>query len=257
VLAEMLEFAPGGVEERELGDGTVEYGVYGAPGELPSLPDLKAAAGGALVDVSTEEVADDWPERWRRFHRPLVIEGRLRVRPPWEPPGSEPLDLVIDPGRAFGTGAHPTTRLCLEVMLELDGEGSFVDLGCGSGVLAIAAARLGFDRVLALDIETAAVEATRENAARNGVELEVSRFDLRSEPLPRAGTVTANLLGPLLLEWARRARELPPRVIASGLLEAEAARIAGAFAERGLREEDRRALGGWIALLMQRAPEAG
>jgi len=254
VLAELLELAPGGVEERDQGDGTVEYAVYGPPGELPALPDLKAAAGGALVDVSTEEVAEDWAERWRLFHRALVIEGRLSVRPPWEPAAGTPIDLVIDPGRAFGTGAHPTTRLCLEALLELPGRrGPFADLGCGSGVLAIAAVRLGFAPVLGLDIEPVAVQATRENSARNGVEIEVRRFDLRSEPVPAAGTVAANLLAPLLLEWARRGDELPARIIASGLLESEGDAVAAAFGERGLVERERRSGGGWVALVLERA----
>ena len=85
VLAEWLELAPGGVEEVGLGDTIVEYAVYGAPGELPALPDLEASAGGALVEVVSREVADDWSERWREFHRPVVIGDRLTVRPPWEP----------------------------------------------------------------------------------------------------------------------------------------------------------------------------
>ena len=118
VLAELLELAPGGVEEVDL-DGVVEYAVYGPPGELPSLPDLRAAAGGALVEVSTTEIEDDWAERWRAFHVPLVLGDTLTVRPPWEPAGATPLDIVIDPGQAFGTGAHATTRLCLELLLEL------------------------------------------------------------------------------------------------------------------------------------------
>ncbi len=254
MLAELLELAPGGVEEVNTGDGTIEYAVYGAPGELPELPDLKAAAGGALVEVSTEPVAEDWDQRWRQFHRPLVLGDRLTVRPPWEPSGDTELDLVIDPGQAFGTGAHATTRLCLELLLELppaSREGAFVDLGCGSGVLAIAAGRLGFEPVLGLDIDRAAVEATQENAARNGVELEVRRFDLRSEQLPPAGTVAANLLAPLLLDWAARADRLPPRVIASGLLEPEGDTVAAAFAEHGLAESARRVSGGWLALVLQ------
>ncbi|HEY2161906.1 MAG TPA: 50S ribosomal protein L11 methyltransferase [Solirubrobacteraceae bacterium] len=257
VLAELLELAPGGVEETDRGDGTIEFAVYGAPGELPSLPDLKAAAGGALVDVSTEEVADDWDRRWRQFHRPLVIDGRLTVRPPWEPAGETPIDLVIDPGQAFGTGAHATTRLCLEALLDAEHhQGQFVDLGCGSGVLAIAAAKLGFAPVLALDYDPAAIEATIENALRNGVDVEVRRFDVRTEQVPLAPTVAANLLAPLLLAWAERAEVLPDRVIASGLLEHEGDRVAEAFAARGLRELERRAFAGWLALVLRSAVSA-
>jgi ribosomal protein L11 methyltransferase len=256
VLAELLELAPSGVEEVSLDGGEViEYAVYGAPGELPALPDLRAAAGGALVEVTTSEIADDWAERWRSFHRPLVLPGRLTVRPPWEPPSAEPIDLVIDPGQAFGTGAHATTRLCLELMLSdgVSAAGSFLDLGCGSGVLAIAAARLGFDPVLALDNDALSVEASTANAAQNGVSLEVRRLDLRTEAVPYADTVAANLLGPLLLTWAASMRSVPRRVIASGLLVEEADRVAAAFASHGLAESARRESGEWAALLLVRA----
>jgi ribosomal protein L11 methyltransferase len=255
VLAELLELAPGGVEESEPAAGIVEYALYGAPGELPLLPALNAAAGEALVEVSTEEIGDDWDRRWRQFHRPLVLGDALTVRPPWEPPGDTAIDLVIDPGQAFGTGAHATTRLCLELMLELERrgpKGSFVDLGCGSGVLAIAAARLGWGPVLALDYDPAAVEATRENAARNGVELQVERFDVRTEPPPAAGTIAANLVAPLLLRWAGRAEQPPQRLIASGLLAHEGDGVAAAFAARGLSETERRNAGDWIALRLER-----
>ena len=133
------------MEEVDLGDDVVEYAVYGPPGELPALPDLQAAAGGALVEVTTTEVADDWDERWKAYHRPLVLDG-LTVRPPWaeveERPGVP--EVVIDPGQAFGTGAHATTRMCLELLLSLEPGGAFADWGCGSGVLAIAAAKLGW-----------------------------------------------------------------------------------------------------------------
>jgi ribosomal protein L11 methyltransferase len=206
VLAELLELAPSGVEEVAIGTDVVEYAVYGAPGELPDLPDLQAAAGGALVDVRTEEIADDWSERWRAFHRPLVLGDRLTVRPPWEPPGEAGLDVVIDPGQAFGTGAHATTRLCLELMLQRGSDGgSFVDVGCGSGVLAIVAAKLGFDPVIALDYDPAAVAATEENAGRNGVALVARLFDLRREQVLDGDLVVANVLaGPLVTRIASR-----------------------------------------------------
>ena len=163
-LAELLELAPGGVEEVDLGD-RVEYAIYGPPGELPALPEVEVAIGGALVEVVSTEVADDWAERWKAFHRPVDV-GPLRLRPPWEPPRPEAeIDLVIDPGQAFGTGGHHTTRLCLELLLDLEPRGAFVDLGCGSGVLAIAAARLGWGPILGVDFDPLAVAATAENAA--------------------------------------------------------------------------------------------
>jgi ribosomal protein L11 methyltransferase len=272
VLAELLELAPSGVEEVEVSADVIEYAVYGAPGELPALPDLKAAAGGAYVDVSTEEIADDWAERWRSFHRPLVIADRLTVRPPWEPPGDTGLDVVVDPGQAFGTGAHATTRLCLELMLDASGpaqpgtarlgaaerqapgppRGSFVDVGCGSGVLAIVAARLGWAPVTALDYDKAAIVATRENAARNGVELDVREFDLRRDQVPEADLVAANVLASPLVSWAAFQRELAPNLILSGVLATEADRVAGAFARRGLCERQRRVRGEWAALALAR-----
>jgi ribosomal protein L11 methyltransferase len=246
------------VEEVEVGPDVIEYAVYGAPGELPALPDLRAAAGAAYVDVSTREIADDWAERWRSFHRPLVIGDRLTVRPPWEAPGATALDVVVDPGQAFGTGAHATTRLCLELMLDLDrGQDpparSFVDVGCGSGVLAIVAARLGFAPVMALDYDRAATAATRENAARNGVELDVRDFDMRDGQAPGADVGAANVLGGPLVTWAASQRELPPTLILSGLLATEADRVAEAYAGRGHAERERRLSGEWAALLLASA----
>jgi ribosomal protein L11 methyltransferase len=257
VLAELLTLAPSGVEEVDVGGGVVEYAVYGAPGELPALPDVTAVAGGALVDVSTTEIADDWDRRWRSFHRSLVLGGgRLAVRPPWEGAVGSEVELVIDPGQAFGTGAHATTRLCLELMLSVPPSGAFLDLGCGSGVLAIAAARLGWEPVTAVDFDPVAVEAAAANAVVNGVAISVDRHDLRTDPVVVAPTVAANLLRPLLLAWASRlagAAQLPSRVIASGLLVGEADEVAGAFrSAAGLAERDRRACGEWAALLLER-----
>ena len=182
VLAELLVLAPTGVEEVDRGTD-VEYAVYGSAGELPALPALRAAAGAALVDITTTEIADDWSERWRDFHKPVTIGERLHVRPPWCPapaPAAGLLDIAIDPAQAFGTGAHDTTRLCLEALLDLGsptpGGGGVLDLGCGSGVLAIAARKLGWQPVLGLDHEPESVEATRENGAANGVDVEARLF---------------------------------------------------------------------------------
>jgi ribosomal protein L11 methyltransferase len=248
VLAELLELAPGGVEEVELG-GIVEYAVYGPPGELPALPDVRAAAGGALVEVATTEIADDWSERWREFHQPLTVDDALTVRAPWHEPAATPLEIVIDPGRAFGTGAHATTRMCLELLLQAPPHGPLVDLGCGSGVIAIAAAGLGFGPVTALDNDPVALEATRANAAANDVEIDVRRFDLRTEAVPTAPTVVANLLTPLLLRWAPAVPQGTVRLIASGILAGEADRVSGALP---LPERARLEQGEWVALLLER-----
>ena len=266
-LAELLELAPGGVEERDLGE-VVEYAVYGAPGELPALPDLRAAAGEALVEVSTREIADDWHERWRDFHSPVDVgparpDGpRLHVRPPWTgapDPADRVMDLVVDPGQAFGTGAHATTRLCLELLLELEPGGELVDLGCGSGVLAVAAARLGWAPVAGVDHERESVRATRDNAAVNGVEVLARHHNLVHDgPAPAAPTVLANLLRPLLLRVAAdglAGGASPRAMIASGLLREEADEVSTALAERfGLHESQRRHMGIWAALLLVAPP---
>ena len=249
VLAALLELAPAGVEHVD-GDGFVEYAVYGAPGELPELPEGEAELAGIAVRVSGERVADDWAERWKRFHEPLLV-GPLWVRPPWADPREGAIDLAIEPGQAFGTGAHPTTRLSLELLLELDPRGSLADLGCGSGVLAIAAARLGFEPVTAVDNEPAALDATRANARANGVELErVERVDLRELAAPSAATVAANLTRPLLLRVAELMPERPHALIVSGLLDHEADHAAAAFAP--LLERRRLSSAGWSAMLLTR-----
>ncbi len=252
VLAELLELAPSGVEEVDVDDRVVEFAVYGAPGELPALPDLRAAAGDALVEVSTSEIDDDWSERWREFHQPLILGDALTVRAPWHEPSTGSIEIVIEPGQAFGTGSHATTRLCLELMLGVAPGGSFLDLGCGSGVLAIAAAKLGWSPVTALDNDPAAVTAARDNARRNEVRVEVDRFDLRAGATPPADTLAANLLGPLLIGWAPHVPPTTGRVIASGLLVGEAEAVAGAFAASGLTVLERREAGEWAALLLAR-----
>ncbi len=272
-LAELLALAPSGVEELEVDDALVEFAVYGAPGELPELPDLRAAAGSALVEVSTSELPDDWGERWKRFHRPIVVEApagpigvpALRVRPPWEPALDLPAtrEIVIDPGQAFGTGAHHTTRMCLELLLEVASHEPerdlLLDVGCGSGVLAIAASQLGYTPVIGLDHESESVQATSENAQANHVDVDVRRFDLRREPLPsieggRAPVLLANLVRPLLLDLAESLAagpsvDLPRELIASGLLHEEADEVLAAFHSRlGLSERQRRSSGEWTAV---------
>ena len=252
VLAALLELAPSGIEQVD-GVGFTEFAVYGAPGELPAFPDGEAEVGGVRVEVSGREVPDDWNERWKRFHRPVLIGGRMYVRPPWEEPAVRPgvTEIVVDPGQAFGTGTHPTTALCLELLLGLERRGSFADLGCGSGVLAIAAAKLGFGPVLAVDAERQAVDATRRNATANGVSLDdIRRGDLRNQPSPKADVVAANLMRPLLLRVAELwGGDRPAALIVSGLLEHEADEVAATFAP--LVERRRLTQLGWVGLYLE------
>src|ERR1700744_5192010 len=182
VLAELTVLAPNGGEE-DHGPGYVEYAIYGGEGELPELGEIDAVVGGRPIEVSSTVIPDDWADRWRDFHKPLLVGGGLWLRPSWEPEREGALDVVVDPGQAFGTGAHPTTRLCLELLLELadggEAEGALTDLGTRSGVLAIAAAKLGWSPVAGYDHEAAAIEAASSNAAVNGVEIDFHRQNLR------------------------------------------------------------------------------
>jgi ribosomal protein L11 methyltransferase len=259
-LAALLGLSPAGLEEVDVDAQTIEYALYGAPAELPSLSDLEAALGAELIAVQTSEIADDWPERWRDFHQPSVVAGRLYVRPPWHPPRSEPglIDVAIEPAQAFGTGSHATTRMCLELMVGLeragDATGALLDVGCGSGVLAIAAAKLGFAPVEAIDHDPLSVEATRTNAAANGVRVAVREADLARQRLPFAQTLVANLLLAPLLELSRQLERPPERLIASGLLDVQGDEFADELRERhALQERARERDGDWLAMLFARA----
>ena len=259
VMANLLELAPNGVEE-ERGPGWVEFAIYGPPGEVPDMGELQAAAGGNLVDVTTTSVPDDWADRWVDFHRPIEVADRIGVRPSWWDAKEGLIDVVVDPGRAFGTGGHPTTRLCLELLVELEraGEasGPIADWGTGSGVLAISAAKLGWSPVTGCDREEASLETARANAAANGVEMTIERIDVRAGAPPAAQTVVANLTGNLLRDCASHmsAADAEPRVlVCSGMLESEFDEVAGAFEEVGLRESARRENHGWGGLLLRRA----
>ena len=230
----MLELFPQGFEEIEHSDGLELVAYTDDAGEER----LWAAFG----EVQADEVAADWDERWREFHRPVRV-GRLWIGPPWEtaPHGVEA--IVVDPGRAFGTGGHATTRLCLQLLDAVE-RGSLLDVGCGSGVLAIAAARLGFAPVLAVDHDPSALEATRRNAAANGVELDVRQVDALSEPLPAVDTTVTNIS-------AESVQLVLPRidagtVVASGYLERDAPAAEGFCHERRVTE------GGWAADLFRR-----
>jgi ribosomal protein L11 methyltransferase len=166
----------------------------------------------------------------------------LVIRPPWIEGAAD--DLVIDPGVFFGAGTHATTRLCLELLLGAPAGGSLCDWGAGTGVLAIAAARLGWTPVTAVEVDPGALEVILANAARNGVEVTTKWLNLAATPAPWAATVTANLTRELLLDVV--VERPPERMIVSGVLAEEADEVAAAFAP--LREVRRIEADGWAGL---------
>jgi len=218
-LALLLHIFPEGVEELD--------GAYAVYADEPPL---------GFDVVETDDVAEGWENAWRAFHHGVQI-GRCWVGPPWEEPPTDAVAVVIDPGRAFGTGAHATTRLCLELLQDVEPT-SLLDVGCGSGVLSVAAARLGFAPVSAVDLDEVALEVTKANAAGNGVAVDVVA-ELRPASLA-VMNIALDVVEAML-------PQLPvDRAITSGYLDRDRPRVDGWHAvER--RERD-----GWAADLLER-----
>jgi ribosomal protein L11 methyltransferase len=267
-LAALLPILRDGAEETEPDQDEVEYAVYAPRAELPALDDVRALAGDALLDVTMTDVPPGWERRWHQYLRPVEVAAagrRVRIRPPWQPAAGDAdmLEVVIDPGELFGAGTHPTTQLCLELLLELAcarrrsrlsaPQGALCDWGAGSGILAVTAARLGFAPVEAVEVMPDGLEAIARNAAANGVSVRTRWLNLAVTPAPWAPTVTANLTLDLLHAIAADALERPPeRMIASGVLAERAGEVAEAFTRHGLQESGRRIQGEWAAVMLER-----
>ena len=227
--------------------------------QLAALEASGAAASVAVVPLPEEP----WADAWRAHFRPVPVGRRLLVCPPWEaaPPADGRSIVLIEPGRAFGTGGHGSTRTCLELLeraLAATPVAHVLDVGCGSGVLAIAAARLGVSRVDAIDVDPDAVSATEDNARRNGVADRVRGAVASAEEWSggAAPLMVANLLAAAHATLAPRLATLVSpggRLIAGGLLTHEVPVVAGAFAAEGCWLAEVAEHEGWAALLLCRA----
>jgi ribosomal protein L11 methyltransferase len=218
--------------------------------------------------LQTRQVAEeDWAHAWKEHYHPFTV-GRLLIQPSWLDARPAPGQLVVtlDPGMAFGTGLHQTTRMCLAALDQRLRPGSIVlDQGCGSGILAVAAARLGAAHVWARDIAEVAVAATLENAARNGVQdrVRVQRVDQCQEPdrqvflapdQPAADLVLANIVASVLIRLApsfRRAMRAQAMMIASGIIREREQEVRDAFSAADFRFVERLNEDEWVTLIVQ------
>lgn len=263
--------------------------------EDPALADAaKACLGSALeivgvsVPITVGDLPDeDWKLSYRRHFKTESVGRHLLIVPEWElasidQPNNRTI-VCLDPGMAFGTGKHETTRACLEYIDELSGKGSFLDMGCGSGILSIAAAKLGYAPVAGFDIDEEAVAASKENAEKNGVQVDYRAFalgkgavtldssieaakgiypdlalqgkanDPSARPFEPADLVVANILGPLLIAFADEiVGYVKKDLVISGILTELYPEVLAAFTSRGFREVSRKNLGEWSTGLLTR-----
>ena len=228
-------------------------------GALASLGFARAGHPAVAAVVDT-----DWAEAWRAHFAPLAIGRRLLVAPPWEtPPEADGrVVLTLEPGRAFGTGQHATTAGCLELLeaiVELRRPARAIDLGTGSGILAIAAARLGVSEVFAIDSDPDAIAAATANVQRNGLDSRVTceRADVAALDAEPAPLVLANLLAAAhraLAPCYARLVTIGGVLVAGGCLDGEADEVVAALNEHGFRRDTMRSIEGWTTLACEHAP---
>jgi ribosomal protein L11 methyltransferase len=249
VLDRLLPIVPGGVREIARG-GHVDLRMRGR--ELPDTAELRAAAGPWAIAISEGSVSDDWRERRLADYEPRTIGNRLLLRPDWAPPADGAMiDIVLGEGPAFGAGTHPTTRRCLELLLELTPAGRFADLGCGTGVLAIVAAKLGWGPVFAVDLLSASVEATARNARLNAVSVRASLGDLMTLAPPPAEAFAANLPAGVHARISTALAEPVPRLaLLSGFGPGHERAVLDGYAARGLSAVARQVVSGWVIAVL-------
>jgi ribosomal protein L11 methyltransferase len=246
-------------------DGTLQtdepptMSAYVPPGDERLLPSLRADLETLGARVETEDVEEvDWSAAWRDFFKPVPVGERLWVRPTWDdsPVPEGRIEVVLDPGQAFGTGDHPTTRLCLEMLESACVAGLRVaDIGCGSGILSVAAVKLGAESVDAVDNDSLSVDATRENAARNGVEVSVYE-GTGFGPLPTGqyGVVVSNIISAAVIGLAHDAAtrvESGGAWIVSGIIEPNWPDVFEAVESYGFAVESWKKEGDWVAATLR------
>ena len=220
---------------------------------LQKLPEFGVVGAGTELTLRYVEEAD-WATAWKAYYKPMRVGKHLVVTPPWETPelGPDDLAIVVDPGMAFGTGSHPTTQLCLVALEEYVKPAMVVaDVGTGSGILAIAAAKLGASVVAANDNDPLAVTIARENAAVNGVSVAVA------ETLPPGpyAVVVANILADVIIGMATQLAvwtQPGGTLIASGIIDTREADVRQAVHAAGFTPKDTRHQGEWVALIFER-----
>jgi len=250
----------GGAEETDAQTGVISHVAWFKAGADSQLVRARIAAAALLAGVSADniqfqELGDDWETAWQKDWQAMPIGERLWVRPSFcspSPPGR--IDIVLDPGMAFGTGMHPTTRLCLAVMESIcahEMPGSLLDMGTGSGVLAIAAAKLGVAHVLALDNDPVAVDVCKKNAIINSVSIRSRLGDQPPDDI--YDLVVANILaGPLIEMAPKLSRCAGSRLLLSGLLHSHLEEVGRVYAREGLSVEHEKEDGEWGALLFSK-----
>ena len=244
-------------EDREGGPSRVEIFLENPAGANDAAASIVAA--GRAVGLELKPTigtlkAEDWSESWKRFFSVVHVSPHLVVRPPWEDytPAQGEKVLVLDPGMSFGTGKHATTQACMGFLDELaqaDPRRDVLDVGCGSGILSIAAAKLGFQSVRGIDNDEDAVRIAGENAAANGVEAAFQTQDLAVCDL-QATVVVANVLAPVLIQFAesiaRCVRRVPGNaLILSGILETQYDEVRDTYVALGFHEVKNILVGEW------------
>jgi len=228
------------------------------------LKELKQKSAGIKMGKLSAEISavadDDWAESWKRYYKPFRVGKRLIVKPSWEPysPGSKDIVIEIDPGMAFGTGTHETTNMCMELLEEYVEKGMRVmDVGTGSGILAIAAAKLGAAEVLAIDVDFGAVKVAGENIRRNGVEKTVKAVKgdmVRGEAID-SELVVANLVTgaiSVLAEPVKRYLQEGGYLLCSGIIKEREQDALDSLAAAGYAIIERMEQGEWVALCARR-----